>query len=350
MNYYVPLKDEVIERPIASHISETPRILGRRFALTSTNFKYLDIGISVGSISYVEILIGDNRGNHIILFHGMWKIVICKKLDKLIRRRINVMPPKPQAFPLTSVEEVNHFNDISDEDYENVVEYFKFLGGLTLHDTIKYCFKERLTDETIRHFSAWGERGNLPLSTTKLIKAVYDVKTVVSESLNVFLEKVIVSKKVGSHEKWKIKCTSIAHAIISAARPRSFLSPLQIGLAAFLNKKYASRKLLEVLSALGFCSSYQEAVRLEISAIMRSPISIDSQSFSQFVFDNADFNTQTLDGLNTFHAMGGIQCLTPSTAIAPDQKIERLTFNATFNAHEQCQHLKLSEISDLFLS
>jgi len=28
-----------------------------------------------------------------------------------------------------------------------------------------------------------------------------DVKTVVSESLNVFLEKVIVSKKVGSHKK-----------------------------------------------------------------------------------------------------------------------------------------------------
>lgn len=107
--------------------------------------------------------------------------VICKKLDKLIRRRINVMPPKPQAFPLTSVEEVNHFNDISDEDYENVVKYFKFLGGLTLHDTIKYCFKEGLTDETIRHFSAWGERGNLPLSTTKLIKAIYDA---VSENVH----------------------------------------------------------------------------------------------------------------------------------------------------------------------
>ena len=58
---------------------------------------------------------------------------------------------------------------------------------------------------------------------------------------------------------------------------------------------------------------------------MRSPISIDSQSFSQFILGNANFNTQTLDGLNTFHAIGGIQCLTPSTAVAPDQKIERLT-------------------------
>ncbi|GBP59015.1 hypothetical protein EVAR_15016_1 [Eumeta japonica] len=37
---------------------------------------------------------------------------------------------------------------------------------------------------------------------------------------------------------------------------------------------------------------------------MRSPLNIDVQSFSQFVFDNADFNTQTLDGHNTFHAIG----------------------------------------------
>lgn len=57
------------------------RILGRRFALTTTNFKYLDIGISVGSISYVEILIGDNRGNYIILPYGMWRMFIERRMD-----------------------------------------------------------------------------------------------------------------------------------------------------------------------------------------------------------------------------------------------------------------------------
>ncbi|XP_011705922.1 PREDICTED: uncharacterized protein LOC105461137, partial [Wasmannia auropunctata] len=81
MDYYVPLKDEAIERPIVSHITKTPRILGRRFALTSTNFKYLDIGISVGSISHVEILIGDNRGNYIILPYGMWRMFIERRMD-----------------------------------------------------------------------------------------------------------------------------------------------------------------------------------------------------------------------------------------------------------------------------
>jgi hypothetical protein len=60
----------------------------------------------------------------------------------------------------------------------------------------------------------------------------------------------------------------------------------------------------------------------EVSAIMRPPLDIDDKSFSQFVFDNADFNTQALDGHNTFHAMGGIHCITPRNAIAPDQSIQ----------------------------
>ncbi|KYQ48807.1 hypothetical protein ALC60_12137, partial [Trachymyrmex zeteki] len=45
----------------------TPYILRKKFALTPTAYKYLDIGISVGLISYVKIVIGDNRGNRIIL-------------------------------------------------------------------------------------------------------------------------------------------------------------------------------------------------------------------------------------------------------------------------------------------
>jgi len=47
------------------------------------------------------------------------------------------------------------------------------MGSLTFNDAIKYCLKEELSDEAIRHFSAWGEWGNFPLSTIKLIKVVY---------------------------------------------------------------------------------------------------------------------------------------------------------------------------------
>jgi hypothetical protein len=153
-----------------------------------------------------------------------------------------------------------------------------------------------------------------------------DIDTMVPPTLKIFLEDVILKNKKGSLEKWIIKCTALSHSIISAVRPRSFISPLQLGVGAFLYKKFGSRYLLDILSALGFSSSYSESILFEISAVMRPGIFIDpSKSFSQFVFDNADFKTNTLDGLNTFHAMGGIHCVTPKSAIAPDQVIPRLT-------------------------
>jgi len=48
------------------------RILGRQYALTTTGCKYLEIG-NVGQPSYVEIAIGDHRGNELILFLETWK-------------------------------------------------------------------------------------------------------------------------------------------------------------------------------------------------------------------------------------------------------------------------------------
>ncbi|XP_072766483.1 uncharacterized protein [Anoplolepis gracilipes] len=49
------------------------RILGRRYALTATEFKFLEIGINVGPSSYVEIVIGDYQGKELILSLETWK-------------------------------------------------------------------------------------------------------------------------------------------------------------------------------------------------------------------------------------------------------------------------------------
>lgn len=111
-------------------------------------------------------------------------------------------------------------------------------------------------------------------------------------------------------EKWKKKSIAIAHCAISAARLASFLSPLQIGLQAFLHKKFASRKLIDVLSFMGFCSSYNETTTFEVSSIMRPPLAVNQQALCQMVYDNADFNivyalplfdaAGTTEGTNSF--------------------------------------------------
>ena len=65
------------------------------------------------------------------------------------------------------------------------------------------------------------------------------------------------------------------------------------------------------MSSLSFADDYAEVQRLEHALLLHGNLSYDLGSFTQFVFDNADFNAATLTGHYTFHSMGGIACVTP---------------------------------------
>ncbi|XP_077257893.1 uncharacterized protein LOC143895015 isoform X1 [Temnothorax americanus] len=97
-NYYVPIQDETCEKQHNDFDKPryTPRILGRRFALTSTAYKFLDVGINAGPMSSVDILIGDNRGNRIILPHATWVTFIEKHAD--IQRLVQSTAPSSLTF------------------------------------------------------------------------------------------------------------------------------------------------------------------------------------------------------------------------------------------------------------
>ena len=78
--------------------------------------------------------------------------------------------------------------------------------------------------------------------------------------------------------------------------------------------EFGSRFLIETLHELGFCSSYQEVQKYQQSAAVSQPLEtaeLMQGQFLQFVADNIDHNTQTLDDLNTFHVMGMISAFTP---------------------------------------
>ncbi|XP_077272153.1 uncharacterized protein LOC143902846 [Temnothorax americanus] len=91
-NYYVPIQDETCEKQHNDFDKPryTPRILGRRFALTLTAYKFLDVGINA------NILIGNNRGNRIILPHATWVTFIEKRAD--IQRLVQLSTPSSLTF------------------------------------------------------------------------------------------------------------------------------------------------------------------------------------------------------------------------------------------------------------
>jgi len=80
-----------------------------------------------------------------------------------------------------------------------------------------------------------------------------------------------------------------------------------------------------MLSHLGACSSYSEVLLFEQSASFSPSNHIKPKSaFCQFTFDNADFNSRTIDGFHTIHIMGGIEAVTPKTAVESCPLIERI--------------------------
>lgn len=147
---------------------------------------------------------------------------------------------------------------------------------------------------------------------------------VIPESLSLLINSIIMPKPQQKNCKsLKRKSIAIQHSLMSAVRPRSFLSPLGIGLSVHLHRRYGSKMLVDLLSNLGVCASYKEALKYEASVTVNRQTTIDPEAYVQFVFDNADHNVNTLDGHSTFHAMGGIQCITPATAIKVSDNVQR---------------------------
>lgn len=113
-------------------------------------------------------------------------------------------------------------------------------------------------------------------------------RNAVLETLLLLLHVLILTSKQGSLYSWKKKCLALAHAIMIAVRPKSFLS-----------KKFGYKYFLHLLSSMGFSSSYYEANRLEGSYVLQaktSKIVESADPFSQFIFDNADFNVNRYFG------------------------------------------------------
>ena len=92
------------------------------------------------------------------------------------------------------------------------------------------------------------------------------------------------------------------------------IAPLQIGLGVQIHHHFGSKFLIDSLNNHGFCSSYLEVKKFEVSAADAQEKEIPGYipgQFAQFTADNVDHNVRTLDGANTFHGMGIIAVRSP---------------------------------------
>ncbi|XP_076664959.1 uncharacterized protein LOC143367219 [Andrena cerasifolii] len=83
-------------------------------------------------------------------------------------------PMKPAVLPLSSVQEVDCFEDIDDDTYSKVVQYFKYVGGFNLKAAVDFCMKEALIDDVTTSFTWFGRTGKRPLYNARITMAIYE--------------------------------------------------------------------------------------------------------------------------------------------------------------------------------
>ncbi|KAL6417304.1 hypothetical protein ACFW04_012853 [Cataglyphis niger] len=92
-------RDRTSRSSASSAIARPLRILGRRYSLTKTGYKHLEICINVSRPSFVEIVLGDNHGKEISLTPDTWKELLDLRsaLESYFRsdERDETRPPSP---------------------------------------------------------------------------------------------------------------------------------------------------------------------------------------------------------------------------------------------------------------
>ena len=121
--------------------------------------------------------------------------------------------------------------------------------------------------------------------------------------------------------------------IISSQRPRSSKMPFQLGMSLYLDHKFGSDKLIDVMHRLGICESQKEIMNYKYTYIdstnntNAASMAVLDKQLEQHIGDNIDHDLITLDGKSGFHAMGHIKVTTPENAnqieVDENRKLQR---------------------------
>ena len=125
----------------------------------------------------------------------------------------------------------------------------------------------------------------------------------------------------------------VGQNIISSQCPRSSKMPFQLGMSLYLDHKFGSDKMIDVMHRLGICESQKETMNYKYTYIDSSTntnaasMAVLENQLEQHIGNNMDHDLITLDGKSGFHAMGLIKVTTPENAnqikIDENRKLQR---------------------------
>ena len=258
-------------------------------------------------MTYMQELVSDSTVDGGYSVPYLKKLILADFKDQVIISNVNGKPDVI-TFLSTASKILQDFNDSREIEQDIITKKMKIIKAAS--DIIRNDIKSL-------------ENNLTSYPTTRNIENCQDL---IPDTLSYFLSNLITFKNSSL-----TRC-SIAQVLIQNVRPRTIVAPLQLALAVSLHRHFASRYLIDTLNKLGFCSSYSEVQRFESCAAQQNGIDLsdigDSSSL-HFISDNVDHNLDTIDGLNTFHGMGTIACVTPPKLADPNSLvIKRLTVSS----------------------
>nr|CAH7764460.1 unnamed protein product [Callosobruchus chinensis] len=175
-----------------------------------------------------------------------------------------------------------------------------------LIDSVSEIIKHEVADQKY-------EINEYPPGKSFLETAATDIPRGLKRLLNNLL---LVKSGSEPSEGLNVQRDSIAHTIISALKPKQFISKLGLAIGTYVLRKTGSKLIVNLLNKLGVSASYYHTQLYEASTIMDPPNMRKENAFVQFVFDNTDHNVNTMDGHETFHCLGGIPVYTPRDTVS----------------------------------
>ena len=109
----------------------------------------------------------------------------------------------------------------------------------------------------------------------------------------------------------ELKQAALGQCLLKAVKPKNGIPPLLFALAVEIDHTVGAKALLTTACRPGYTLGWDEVRRFKQSVAMdncNGDLPLREDAFYQWVADNADHNANTLDGKQTFHLMGIIEC------------------------------------------
>lgn len=131
--------------------------------------------------------------------------------------------------------------------------------------------------------------------------------------------RVLLSRILRNKTHRQLRIASIGQSIAQVSRPKTLQMKIPLALAIQLHHSHASRQLNETMWRLGYAESYTTVQHFERDAAILSnssdatPVQEDPpQCLRQYIADNVDWNSATIDGKGSIHVQGMMGAVTPS--------------------------------------